>query len=176
LRPQGYGDFYGGESRIGWQVNDVFESGVPGQPPVTTKCDEAVTVAMAATHPPTNGGSYDVVVRHSDVVFKISLDLPLLTKAQALKCPISYSWPGSVPGGQIGNHGPGLNDWLQASSAAVPISAFDTAKQVVVAISSDRTRGPQPNCGVNATNAPGVKCSQSGSWQGQLTLPRARNG
>jgi hypothetical protein len=79
--------------------------------------------------------------------------------------------PGSaVPGGKV------RGDFDESTSVKVPKTVFEHARTVAITISSDPAHGPLPNCGVEpatyvssgATTT--VKCTQTGAWQGTLTL------
>jgi hypothetical protein len=59
-----------------------------------------------------------------------------------------------------------------STSVNVPKTVFEHASKVVITISSDPAHGPKPNCGVVGASGgeQTVNCSQTGDWQGQLTL------
>lgn len=131
----------------------------PSSPTVTTPCTKSVT------EPPAGGGFSpgDMLVesRGSSLVFEINLGLP----------SESWDFPGSaVPEGKVGGN------FLESTSVEMPKTVFEHARKVVITISSDPGHGPLPNCGVVPATTVGsggsstVKCPQTGSWQGTLTL------
>jgi hypothetical protein len=55
----------------------------------------------------------------------------------------------------------------------VPIKAFEHAKKISIAVSSDPSHGGLPNCGIDDSD---TTCEQTGVWSGTLTLTLARQG
>jgi hypothetical protein len=51
-----------------------------------------------------------------------------------------------------------------------PRTVFEKDGKVTITISSDPRQGSRPNCGVQADPPSKVSCSQTGAWQGTLTL------
>ena len=138
----------------GKETEVLYESDPPS---TTTSCRHSVT-EKAGTEG-VAGGGMTLKREGSSFVFTVTLAVP------TVDC--DYSYPGAaVPGGKVGN-------FLQASSAKVPISEFERYSKVTVTISSDGKDGPKPNCGVPSSEVPPgatLKCSQTGKWQGTLTL------
>jgi hypothetical protein len=146
LKPVGLFTFTNGSARTGWKVDDVtYEVGPGAAAPVTTSC------ASGAIKPASG--------------------LEAIAKANVSHSSITFSvTPDAAPISACGTVHPFTLEW-DATSAAIPISTFDTAKEIVITI-SPRSR-ITPNCGIKS---PDTTCSESGIWQGTLTLTRARNG
>ena len=157
-KPTGGAFWNKGYVRIGSHGSEVQT--FPTSPPVTTPCSESVT------KPPSGGGfsAGDMLPesKGSSLVFKINLGFP------GEGC--DYAFPGEgVPGGKVGG------DFLYSTSVKVPKTVFEHARKVVITISSDPRHGPLPNCDVVPTSSGSgtvttVTCSQTGDWQGKLTL------
>jgi hypothetical protein len=157
-KPSGGATWNKGSVRIGSSGQEVLT--FPNAPTVKTPCTESVT------KPPSGGGfsSGDMVLesKGSSLVFEINLGFP--TEG------CDYGFPGdAVPQGKVG-------DFLESTSVKVPKTVFEHSRKVAITISSDLKHGPKPNCGVvpastvSSGSSSTVKCSQSGAWQGTLTL------
>jgi hypothetical protein len=156
-KPFGGATWNEGYVRIGTNGNEVQT--FPTSPTVTTPCSKAVT------EPPSKFASGDMVLEShgSSLVFEINLGLPVEG------CDAVF--PGeAVPEGKVGG------DFLGSTSVKVPRTVFEHARTVAITISSDPNHGPLPNCGVvpastvSSGSSSTVKCSQTGAWQGRLTL------
>jgi hypothetical protein len=156
-KPAGGASWNKGYVRIGAKGNEVQT--FPTSPTVTTPCSKAVT------EHPGQFASGNMVLKSSgsSVVFEINLGLP------GEGC--DYGFPGqAAPGGKVGG------DFLGSTSVKVPKTVFEHARTVAITISSDPSHGPLPNCGVrpastvSSGSSSTVKCSQTGAWQGTLTL------
>lgn len=154
-KPSGGATWNKGYARVGSQGSEVET--FPTSPTVTTPCSQA------ASKPPSGGGfaSGDMVVQSqgSTVVFEVTLGLP------GEDC--DYGFPGdAVPGGSV------RGAFLTSTSVKVPKTVLEHASKVVIVISSDPKSGPKPNCGEPSGSSHGVTvtCSQTGAWQGTLTL------
>jgi hypothetical protein len=126
-------------------------------PTTTTKCDKSVSKKVSNEN--FSPGGMKLKREGASLEFTVSLDLPLAN--------CDYSFPGqAVPGGKVG-------DFTEATSIKVPTKVFEHSSKVSVTISSDGKQGPKPNCGIAASSIPSgstVKCTQTGNWQGMLTL------
>jgi hypothetical protein len=143
--------FNGGFTRYSENVNDVNTPALP--PPVTYSCSKGI-IAHASS------GSADSMLKitrqGASLVFTATVELP------SAPCGGENSEAGTpVVGGKIGG------DWFTASSAKVPISLLEHVKSMTVSVASASNNGGLPNCGVSSSN---VKCSQTGAWQGTITL------
>lgn len=161
-KPPGGASWNKGYVRIGTKSNQVET--FPTSPTVTTVCDKAVT------DPPGKFASGDMVLKSngSSLVFEINLGLPLEGCVDNFG---AAGFPGeAVPEGKV------AGDFLGSTSVKVPKIVFEHARTVAITISSDPNRGPLPNCGVvpaltvSSGSSSTVKCSQTGAWQGTLTL------
>jgi hypothetical protein len=154
-KPTGGATWNRGHVRIGSTGSEVQT--FPTAPTVTTPCTESMTE-------PASGGGFSAggMVLDSkgpSLVFKVDLGFP------GQGC--DYGFHGeAVPLGKV------AGDFLESTSVKVPKTAFVHSRRVVITISSDPTHGPKPNCGVVPASSGGqtVKCSQTGEWQGKLTL------
>jgi hypothetical protein len=161
-KPNGGASWNEGYVRIGMKGSQVQT--FPASPTVTTPCDKAVT------EPPTKFASGDMVLKRSgsSLVFEIDLGLP------AEGCDAGFAngvFPGeAVPGGKV------AGDFVESTSVKVPRDVFEHARTVKITISSNPNHGSLPNCGVapattvSSGSTSTVKCSQTGAWQGTLTL------
>ncbi len=153
-KPTGGATWNAGHARIGSKGREVET--FPSSPTVTTPCTKSVTQ-------PASGGGFSaggmvLESKGSSLVFEVNLGFP------SRDC--DYGFPGdAVPQGKVG-------DFLESTSVKVPKTVFEHAHKVVIAISSDPKHGAKPNCGVQPASIGDrtVKCSQSGVWQGTLTL------
>jgi hypothetical protein len=159
FKPTGGAAWNKGYVRIGSKGSEVQT--FPSSPTVTTPCTKS------ETEPPTGGGfsAGDMVVksRGASLVFEINLGVP------GEGCDDGF--PGNaVPQGKVGGN------FLESTSVNVPKTVFEHARTVTVTISSDPNSGPLPNCGVvpattvSSGASSTVDCSQTGNWQGTLTL------
>jgi hypothetical protein len=161
-KPIGGASWNEGYVRIGMKGNRVQT--FPSSPTITTPCDKSVS-----EHPSTFA-SGDMVLssKGSSLVFEINLGLPTADCDAAFPNGI---FPGeAVPGGKVGG------DFLGSTSVKVSKTVFEHARTVKITISSDPNHGSLPNCGVvpastvSSGSSSTVKCSQTGAWQGTLTL------
>jgi hypothetical protein len=106
-------------------------------------------------------GSFTSQVRGNSLVFTATVFLGEAPTVQP-GCA-TYALPGSLGTG---------GSFLTATSGAVPISVFRTARTVSVTLSSDPSRVPHPNCSLPTGPSGGthVECTEKGSWQGTLTF------
>jgi hypothetical protein len=107
-------------------------------------------------------GSFTSKVRGNSLVFDATVDLGEAPTVQS-GCA-TYALPGSL--------GVARGAFLAASSVAVPIAVFKTARSVSVTLSSDPSSVPHPNCSLPTRPRAGaqVNCTEQGSWQGTLTF------
>jgi hypothetical protein len=156
-RPSGGAIWDGGHARMGASGSETETFAPPTTPPsLTTPCSHSVI--QTAGSGGVGGGGMKVKREGSSFVFVVTLAVP------TVDC--DYSYPGSeLPGGKVGN-------FTQSSSVKVPISEFERYSKVTITISSDPKEGPKPNCGIPSSPGPDitVECSQTGKWQGTLTL------
>jgi hypothetical protein len=151
-KPTGGASWNRGFTRLGANGHDVYTA--PDQPPVSTTCTKA-KIEHAGSASVT--GDMSIKLKGSSIIFVMSLDLPIVDCG-------AYSAPGQdVPGGKVGA-------FLSSDSVAVPRAVFEKDGKVTITISSDPKHGSKPNCGVHADPPSTVTCSQSGAWQGTLTL------
>ena len=151
LKPTGLFSWLGGTARTGLKINEeISYTGPNAPPPVTASCEPGKTVPESKA---VGASSADLVVRHGSVTFTAG---PLY----------AYITP-PCNSGLVG-----YSQYIPptAHSVAIPLSVLDTAKEIVVTISSEHNQG-KPNC---QTDTP--HCAITGGWQGSLTLTRARNG
>jgi hypothetical protein len=154
-KPAGGATWNKGYTRIGSAGTEL--KAFPYAPSTTTPCSESATKRPGAGG--FSGGDLIVEPRGASVVFQVNLGFP------SEDC--DYGFPGDqVPEGSVGG------DFLESTSVKVPDTVFQHARKVVISISSDGKSGATPNCGVPTASSGGqtVTCSQSGNWQGKLTL------
>ncbi len=150
-KPVGGAAWNRGFTRLGANGKDVYTA--PNQAPVSTICTNAQIDHAGSSVT----GGMTIKLRGSSIVFVMSLDLP------TVECG-AYSRPGgAVPGGTVGS-------FLASDSVAVPRAVFEKDGKVTVTISSDPKQGSKSNCGAQAVPPNTVTCSQTGAWQGTLTL------
>jgi hypothetical protein len=151
-KPVGGATWNRGFTRLGAKGLDVYTA--PNQAPVSTSCTKA-QIDHAGSASVT--GDMTIKLKGSSIVFTMSLDLP------TTGCG-AYSAPGvAVPGGKVGT-------FLTSDSVAVPRTVFEKDGKVTITVSSDPNQGAKANCGVHADPPSTVTCSQTGAWQGTLTL------
>jgi hypothetical protein len=150
-KPVGGASWNRGFVRLQAKGDDVYTQ--PDEPPVTTTCSKARTERPGTTAT----GGMTIKTRGTSIIFVMSLSFP------SVECG-AYSAPGeSVSGGKVGH-------FLTSESVAVPRSVFEQDRTVTINISSDSTQGGRSNCGVHAPSPTTVTCTQTGAWQGTLTL------
>jgi hypothetical protein len=138
-----------GTVRSSLNVNDVYYQVGPGAgPPTTTTCSRANTQAAGSGD---DGITSDI--RRTSVVF-----VAHPAWATFNPCDGAIIHPFST--------------MEEARSVAIPDSVLNTAKEVIVTISSP-TSGGEKACGQTTAT---YTCTASGIWQGTLTLIRGRNG
>jgi hypothetical protein len=157
-KPSGGAIWDAGHGRMGADGQEVQVFKQPATPPsTTTNCNHSVIEQAGSAG--VGGGGMRLKKEGSSFVFIVSLAVPVAS--------CDYSYPGSaVPGGKVGN-------FVESSSVTVPISEFERYSKVTITISSDPKQGARPNCGIPSSSIPSgvtVKCSQTGKWQGTLTL------
>lgn len=136
-----------------------YEYTAPDQAPVSTNCNQSATDNVRKQQ---LAGLMTVKRKGSAIVFVMSTSMP------SDSCG-AYSGPGtSVPGGKVG-------PFMVSDSVAVPRTVFEEHGEVKIMISSASKNGPKPNCGVKPDPPATVTCSQSGAWQGTLTLWQGRH-
>lgn len=156
-KPIGGATWNRGFTRLGANGNDVYTA--PNQAPVSTTCTKA-QIEHAGAGSVTGGMT--IRQKGSSIVFVMTLGVP--------NDPCgAYSAPGlAVPGGKVGA-------FLTSESVAVPRAVFEKDGKVTITISSDPKQGSKANCGVHADPPSVVTCSQTGVWQGTLTLRQGRS-
>ncbi len=109
-------------------------------------------------------GSFGAILRHSSIVFEGSVTI------SPTGCPTgpSVDAPGDTGPGTAVQGAPAILNFFEKDSPTIPVSVFERAKSV--SIPFGRSSESRPNCGVTAQPNVNVTCTQTGSWEGTLTL------
>lgn len=158
VHPSGGAIFTAGFVRLNAIQDDTQTGGE--EPPVDDTCSKGLITHATGSGPV---GSFTTKRKGSSLVFQVTVGL-----GNSPDCGGYWLPGGRAPGGLS------RFNWLESDSTAVPIRAIEHAQKISITVSSDPSHGGLPNCGI--TDSPGTTCSQTGAWQGTLTLTLARQG